>query len=112
MEKVKVQGFGNEGNFYYFIIQKKGFSSVWLTTFTDLVKNLSSSKGVRGVRLHDGAEDNFDITTLVDKHESYSADNARIDVFYGKDIINITVNSFSIQKDKFLDAMETLADFP
>ncbi len=111
MDKVKVQGFGNERSIYYFIIKKQGYSFTWLTAFTDLVKEVSSSSGLRGVRLHD-EEDDFQPAKMIDKHESYSANNARIDLFYGKDIIYITVSSDSIKKDTFLDAMEKIADFP
>ena len=111
MTKIKIIGFGNEGSFYYFIIKKQDFSYAWLTSFTDIVKKCSSSSGLRGVRVHD-EEDDFKPGVMVDKHESYSADKARIDVFYGKDIINLTISSHHVVKDVLLDAIESIADFP
>ena len=111
MEKVKIQSFGNEENFYYFTIKKQGYSFAWLTVFTDLVKEVSLSLNLIGNRMHD-EEDDFQSAKMIDKHESYSANNSRIDLFYGKDIIYITVSSNTINKGKFLDAMENLADFP
>ena len=101
MEKVKIQGFGNEENFYYFIIKNKEYTYDWLLAFTTLIKSLSSSAGLRGLRFHD-EEEIFEPNKMLDKHEAYSADNARIDVFYGKQVIYIGVYSNSINKNKIL----------
>jgi hypothetical protein len=114
MEKVKILGFGNEKSYYYLIIKKKGFSYSWLEEFLTLAQESSSTRGVRGVRgirLHD-EDDEFNEKQMTDKHESYSGDNVRIDLFYGKENISVVLISDTFQKEDFLKALEKIADFP
>lgn len=110
MEKVKIKGFGNEKGMYYFEIAKSRNFFVWLDQFTDLVKKLSASKSIIGNRLHD-SEDDSNPLVFIDKHESYSADHARIDVFFAREVIFITLVSEKIKKDEFLHRMEDIAEF-
>lgn len=115
MKKQKILGLGNHGTFNWILVKKDSNFFEWLNkvltesfgqispdiSFYDLIK-----KNEKMVTKKKKIDDYTDI------HEHYDAeDDARIDLFYGKNKIFLTIMTSLENRSAFMKNLELYSDF-
>jgi len=103
MNKLKILGIGNEGGFSYLIIEKNKF---FFELMEKWIKKSFPKEYLFEFSTHDGKKKN--IKNYEDKHEYYYVKGTRLDAFFGKNKIFLTMHT-SLGNKKNL--MNTFGDF-
>ena len=114
MIKTKICGMGHEGRFTFVIVEKNRHFFNWLAhllyrSFKICDVDTYDFENRKGKWITRKKQ----IKNFIDKHESYYVIGAkeRVDIFYGKDRVLITVNAPLRTKRKFLDIIEELSEW-
>ena len=110
MEKIRIYGLGNEGEFNYYILEKrKGFFEIFYKLFDEVFnvemidyKELQDKKG-KWIQKKRNIEDYKDV------HESVNRSSPRIDIFYGNKKIFLTIVCPLKLREKFNDKLKKVS---
>lgn len=113
MKKVKILGIGNEGKFNYIIVRKQENFFEWLGK---VMYNSFEAMPDVDKEEYINKNDKFvfkkkDIRKYIDKHESFEAEGARIDIFYGKENVFISIIASLKNRKKLMDNLEKYSEF-
>ena len=112
MKKIKICGIGNEGKFNYLILEKN------LDFFEILSKILYEAFEIHddSIRYNEyvNKKDKFvrrkkNIKTFIDKYERFQNEKARVEVFYGKNKIFMSVYTSIPSRKKFMKILEKIS---
>lgn len=110
MIKTKICGIGSVGRFNYITVEKNKNFFWWLRVFLEEGFNYSGMVGVDDVETKKGwIIVNKKIKDYTDTHEIYTVKNTRIDVFYGKEKIFITINTPVSNRQKFMKVLRKIS---
>ena len=112
MLKARIIGMGNECNFNYVIVRKNKDFFKWLSTL--LKDSFDISYGVEYEEPHEDKNGGWinrkkQIRYFVDKNETYRDKKSRIDIFYGKDKVFITINTSLSKRRKFIENLKKIS---
>jgi len=115
IKKMTVLGMGNQGKYNYFIVKKeKGFLE-WLSK----VYSEGAMEVAYDVMLYEDVEiggktksKKRNVVKIYDLHETYpTSETGRLDVFYGKEKIFLTLYASGSERKKFIKSLEKQSDF-
>lgn len=112
MEKVRITGIGNQDEFNFLIAEKNKDFFEWLGKVM-----YNSFEAMPDVVTYLDDEDNYEkekkkkIENYTDWHESFEAEGARIDIFYGKEKVFITVITSLKNREKLMGNLEKYSEF-
>ena len=122
----KIYATGNEAlkgefNISYYILEKNESFLDWLSeiliNILDMINGEERAKFfIKGRYTEDGEwiEDEFyikDINKMIDLHESYKNNKDRIDIFYGKNRVYVTLRGSNETRKKFVDFIRKTKDW-
>lgn len=112
MKKIKICGIGNERDFNYWILEKNS------DFFEILSRILYDAFGIidDSIRYDEyvGKKDRLirrkkNIKTLIDKYERFQNEKARVELFYGKNKIFMSVYTSFPNRKKFIQVLEKVS---
>ena len=113
INKIKILGIGNKEKYNYIIIKKNKHFFKWLYNILqnafDYVPDLDKEEYIDKNNKFISKKKN--ITNYFDKHESHEFNNARIDIFYGKEKIFLTIITSLKNRKKIMDNLEKYSEF-
>ena len=113
MKKACIYEIGNQGKFSYLVIKKEGHLLKWIDKLLydsfghlgDIDKEeYLDSKGDLVIK-------NKTIHSFVDKHETFINANARIDIYYGKNKVFVTIITTLENRKNLMDNLERMSVF-
>ncbi|VVB84011.1 Uncharacterised protein [uncultured archaeon] len=99
MVKLKLYGIGNEDNFSYYLFDKKQ------EIFDILIKLFLLEFDIYWLSHSSNENKRINIEKYTDVHKSYVSEKLRIDFFYGKERIYLTLNCPLNLRMKFNEAL-------
>lgn len=115
MDKVKITGIRNKDKFNYLIVKKRKSFFEWLC---NVLYNSFESVPDVDVKEYVDYNDKFvsnkkKIKDYTDKHEIYEADSrdTRIDIFYRKNKVFLTIQTSLEKREKLMDNLEKYSNF-
>ena len=111
MVKMKIQGIGNEWNFDYIITEKHEDFFGWLKEF---LKGAFGYRELVDVEEREGKGYEMGqklVSRFTDVHERYQCKDARVDVFFGKEKVFITITTDIKTRKKFLGVLKKMSFF-
>ncbi len=112
MKKVKIHGIGNQEEFNYLIIKKdKNFFEFLEQWIAESFPNKYTIETTTHERSKDGKLKKINPKRYKDVHETYRDEDLRIDAFFGKTKIFLTIYTPLKNRKKLMQKIEKFAEF-
>jgi len=112
IKKTMIFAIGNHGNTNYLIIEKrKGFLEFINRLFANIDPEINMDYYLTNYQKGNVKEKKINPLKYTDHHESRQSSKVRLDIFYGKKKIFLTIQTSEIVRSKIMNNLEKLSVF-